>query len=175
MEGLALLCRGQLPALTEWDLCSHHPKHEQSRGLMRSSPNLWLHWRGNSLRNKLLPRERDLVEATVESEIYLCSLMHVPGLSAMVLLGKMGVYLSSFLKSQHQWHGLDMLCPVKGRTTWAKALARSTPIKGFHCFELEELARRTWTKSYDSAAPRTCTGKKATSIAILKQENYISG
>lgn len=77
------------------------------------------------------------------SEIHLCSLMHISGLCTMAMLGKMGVYLSSFLKTQHQWHGLDMLCTVKVRTTWAKALARSTPMKGFRCFELEELAKRT--------------------------------
>ena len=49
---------------------------------------------------------------------------------------------------------------IKVKTTWAKALARSIPRKGFHFPELEELKRRTWSKSQDTAAHGTCTGRK---------------
>lgn len=159
------------------------PADERSGGSSRSSPNLWLYWRESSLRNRQLPRGRDLVEATAEPEIHLCPFVYVPGPCIVAMLGKTDVYTSNLaLRAWSVYYCItavlinyrteDMLCIIKGRSSWAKALARSTARKGFHFSELEELKRRTWTKSHDTVAPRTCTGKKAASTAILEQVNY---
>ena len=91
---------------------------------------------------------------------------YVPGFCFMAILAKVNMSVSRFLKTPHQGHALDIL--LKG--TWAKAFARSMPREGFS--ELEELKRSTWTESHDTAAPGTCTGKKAASTATFEQESY---